>query len=136
MGSYSEVTIRCEKRAFEMISEACRKENFIPDKVLKDEKLDEYTLQWEFVRWEPNIWEDKDVKAVDAVLKKLDELQDPNEKAETGEETGYGYKFIRIGEDIGDIEQRQNDWDIELYVIERADIPEVSDETGVMEITI
>lgn len=37
---------------------------------------------------------------------------------------GLGYKFLRIGENIGDVETDQNDWEIELYAIQRADIPD------------
>lgn len=31
---------------------------------------------------------------------------------------------MRVGENLGDIETDQNDWEIELYVIQCADIPD------------
>lgn len=31
---------------------------------------------------------------------------------------------MRVGENLGDIETDQNDWEIELYAIQRADIPD------------
>ena len=36
---------------------------------------------------------------------------------------GYGYKFIRIGEDDSDVEVRQNNWNIELWIMRQIDIP-------------
>ena len=35
MGYYSDVTIRCEEKAFEMFKEAWKKAEMTPDKVLK-----------------------------------------------------------------------------------------------------
>ena len=53
-------------------------------------------------------------------MDELDELQDPN----NGEDTGYGYRFMRLGEDDNDIETRQNSWDIDLCMTRKIDIPE------------
>ena len=78
---------------------------------------DEYILYWDWIKW----YEDyEDVSAIVKTLDKLDELQDPNDY----ETTVYGYRFMRLGEDDEDTETRGNDWDIELWMIRRIDIPD------------
>lgn len=118
MGYYSEVTIRCEEKAFEMFKEAWRKAEMTPDKVLKtNDGTGNYIIQWDMVRWDTDYPE---VAAINDVIKKLNELQDPSDT----KDEGLGYKFMRVGENLGDIETEQNDWEIELYVIQCADIPD------------
>lgn len=118
MGYYSEVTIRCEEKAFEMFKEAWKKAEMTPDKVLKtNDNNGDYIIQWEMVRWDTDYPE---VAAINDVIKKLNELQDPSDT----KDEGLGYKFMRVGENLGDIETDQNDWEIELYVIQCADIPD------------
>lgn len=118
MGYYSEVTIRCEEKAFEMFKEAWKKAEMTPDKVLKtNDGTEDYIIQWNMVRWDTDYPE---VAAINDVIKKLNELQDPSDT----KDEGLGYKFMRIGENLGDVETDQNDWEIELYVIQCADIPD------------
>lgn len=118
MSYYSEVTIRCEEKAFEMFKEAWQKAEMAPDKVLKtNDETGDYIIQWEMVKWDTDYPE---VAAINNVIKKLNELQDPSDP----KDEGLGYKFLKIGENIGDIETDQNDWEIELYVIQCADIPD------------
>lgn len=118
MGYYSEVTIRCEEKAFEMFKEAWKKAEMTPDKVLKtNDGTGDYIIQWDMVRWDTDYPE---VAAINDVIKKLNELQDPSDT----KDEGLGYKFMRVGENLGDIETDQNDWEIELYVIQCADIPD------------
>lgn len=118
MGYYSEVTIRCEEKAFEMFKEAWKKADITPDKVLKtNDDTGDYIIQWGTVKWDTYYL---DVAAINNVIKKLNELQDPSDT----KNEGLGYKFLRIGENIGDVETDQNDWEIELYAIQRADIPD------------
>lgn len=118
MGYYSEVTIRCEEKAFEMFKEAWKKADITPDKVLKtNDDTGDYIIQWGTVKWDTYCL---DVAAINNVIKKLNELQDPSDT----KNEGLGYKFLRIGENIGDVETDQNDWEIELYAIQRADIPD------------
>lgn len=118
MGYYSEVTIRCEEKAFEMFKEAWKKAEMTPDKVLKtNDGTGDYIIQWNMVRWDTDYPE---VAAINDVIKKLNELQDPSDT----KDEGLGYKFMRVGENLGDIETDQNDWEIELYVIQCADIPD------------
>jgi hypothetical protein len=118
MGYYSEVTIRCEEKAFEMFKEAWKKAEMTPDKVLKtNDGTEDYIIQWQRVKWDTYYL---DVAAINDVIKKLNELQDPSDT----KDEGLGYKFMRVGENLGDIETEQNDWEIELYVIQCADIPD------------
>lgn len=118
MAYYSEVTIRCEEKAFEMFKEAWKKAEMTPYKVLKtNDGTGDYIIQWDMVRWDTDYPE---VAAINDVIKKLNELQDPSDM----KDEGLGYKFLRIGETIGDVETDQNDWEIELYAIQRADIPD------------
>lgn len=118
MGYYSEVTIRCEEKAFEMFKEAWQKAEMTPDKVLKtNDGTGDYIIQWNMVRWDTDYPE---VAAINDVIKKLNELQDPSD----AKDEGLGYKFMRVGENLGDIETDQNDGEIELYVIQCADIPD------------
>ena len=118
MGYYSDVTIRCEEKAFEMFKEAWKKAEMTPDQVLKtNDGTGDYIIQWNMVRWDTDYPE---VAAINDVIKKLNELQDPSDT----KDEGLGYKFMRIGENLGDIETDQNDWEIELYVIQCADIPD------------
>ena len=115
MGYRSEVAIKCEEKAYEMLKETCHDADIMPDKIFKDG--DEYILYWDWIKW----YEDyEDVSAIVKTLDKLDELQDPNDY----ETTGYGYRFMRLGEDDEDTETRVNDLDIELCMIRRIDIPD------------
>lgn len=115
MGYTNEVTIKCEKKAYEMLKRTCHDASIIPDKIFKDG--DEYILYWEWINWYEYY---ENVSAIIKTLDKLDELQDPNNY----EDTGYGYRFVRIGKDNDDIETRENDWDIELHIIRKIAIPD------------
>lgn len=121
MGYRSEVGIKCEEKAYEMLKETCHKINYMPDKIYKEGDL--YILWWDAIKWYE---EYKDIAAIVNTLDKLDELQDPNDY----ETTGHGYKFIRLGENDDDVETRENDWDIELWMLRKIDIPD-----GLEEIT-
>lgn len=89
-----------------------------PDKVLKiNDNTGDYIIQWQRVKWDTYYL---DVAAINDAIKKLNELQDPSDT----KDEGLGYKFMRVGENLGDIETEQNDWEIELYVIQCADIPD------------
>lgn len=59
-------------------------------------------------------------------------MQDPNDY----ETTGYGYKFMRLGEDDNDTETRENDWDIELWMIRRIDIPDGLEEVKEISVSL
>lgn len=67
MGYYSEVTIRCEEKAFEMFKEAWKKTEMIPDKVLKtNDGTEDYIIQWQRVKWDTYYL---DVAAINDVIK-------------------------------------------------------------------
>lgn len=114
MGYRSEVAIKCKEDAYKMLKKTCQKMDIMPNKIFKDG--DEYILHWDCIKW----YEDcEDVSAIIKTLDKLDELQDSNDY----ETTGYGYRFMRLGENDEDIETRENDWNIELWMIRKIDIP-------------
>lgn len=115
MGYRSEVAIKCEEKAYEMLRETCQKVDLMPDKIFKDG--DEYIFYWGWIKW---YGEYEDVAAIENTLNKLDELQEPSDY----ETIGYGYKFMRIGENDDDVETRENDYGIELWMIRKIDIPD------------
>lgn len=115
MGYRSEVAIKCEEKAFEMFRETYKRVELMPDKVYKDG--DYFILYWDWIKWYDSY---EDVGAIESVMDELDELQDPNRE----EKTGYGYRFMRLGEEDTDIETRENDWNIELWMIRKIDIPD------------
>ena len=110
MGYRSEVAIKCEEKAFKMLKETYDRVNFAPHKVYKDE--DCFILYWDWVKWFDCY---DDVSAIEDVMSKLDQLDDTE---------GYGYRFMRLGENDDDIETRENDYNIELWMIRKIDIPE------------
>lgn len=110
MGYRSEVAIKCEEKAFEMLRETYRRVDLEPDKVFKDG--DCFILYWDWVKWY-SIYED--VAAIEDILDKLDELEDT---------TNYGYRFMRLGENDDDVETRENNWNIDLWMIRKIDIPD------------
>lgn len=112
MGYRSDVAIKCEEKAYEMFKQVfSKREMYIePDKIYKDG--DDYILYWEWVKW----YGYEGIDEITNIMNELDEREN-----DTG---GYGYNFIRIGEDIEDAEQRSNDWDVELWMIRKIDIPD------------
>ena len=115
MGYRSEVAIKCEEKAFEMLKETCKRVDCVPDKIYKDGE--QFILYWDWIKWYESY---EDVSAIISTMDKLDELQDPNNY----DETGYGYRFMRLGENDDDVETRGNDWNIELWMIRKIDIPD------------
>lgn len=115
MGYISEVAIKCEEKAFEMLKDTCKMVDCIPDKIYKNGE--QFILYWDWIKWYESYG---DVSAIISTMDKLDELQDPNDY----NETGYGYRFMRLGEDDDDVETRENDWNIELLMIRKIDIPD------------
>lgn len=113
MGYRSEVAIKCEEKAYELFKQVfTEKELYIaPDKIYKDG--DNYILYWDWIKWYE---EYKGVKAIEDVMIDLDD--------HGNKDGGYGYKFMRLGEDDEDTETSSNDWDIELWMIRKIDIPD------------
>ena len=65
MGYRSEVAIKCEEKAYEMLKETCHDADIMPDKIFKDG--DEYILYWDWIKW----YEDyEDVSAIVKTLEK------------------------------------------------------------------
>ena len=88
MGYRSDVTIRCEKKAFQMFKTAWEKVDFKPHRILESGEDGNYTyiLNWNWVKW---YREFEEVSEIMNVCYALDEK----------DEEGYAYKVIEIGED-------------------------------------
>lgn len=121
MAYRSEVAIKCEQKPFEMLIEVCKREDFMPDKILKCGEC--FILHWDWVKW--NDWYDE-VAAVENALAKIEGRGEIEE--------GWCYKFLRIGESLDDVEERgcESDYgEIELNYVCRIDIPKGLEEVGV-----
>ena len=111
MGYRSDVAVKCEEKAYELFKKAIADGGCRPDKIFKEG--DYFIIYWEWMKW----YEDEDdVSAIMDVIYQLD--------ANFSDTPGFGYKYIRIGEDSGDEESSTNNYDIELYVTRKIDIPE------------
>lgn len=115
MGYYSDVGIKCRKKAFEMFREAWNEHNIHPDTVLIDKEHSEYLIAWNCVKWYGKF---KDVSAITDVMDRLDDMPDADIEAKDG----YGYTFARIGDDVCDVEERTNNYEVELWVLRELDI--------------
>lgn len=109
MGYRSDVAIKCESKAFEILKKEIKKGIISPHKIYQDEFG--YTLlYWEWMKW----YED------DPEVQKVTEIMcDLNHFVET---EGYGYVFVRLGEEYDDVSIERNSWDIELPLIHKIDI--------------
>lgn len=111
MGYYSTVAIRCQKNAYEMFKEAYEKNEFAPDKVLTAPDDDgqylseQYLIMWDWVKWYSSY---EAIADIENVMDRLDKKVDAYDDA-------YGYRFVIVGEDTGDIEYRDNCCEIDLY---------------------
>lgn len=119
MGYRSDVSIRCETKAFHKLMSVCRENKFFPEEIYKSEGAGTYTVKWEWVKWYDSYPE---VAAVMNALAEFDRLH--NEDAKDSD--GLGYSFIRLGEETDDIETQTNDYDIEFYVTRDIDTPDTT----------
>lgn len=89
MGYRSDVTIRCEEKAFQMFKTAWEKVDFKPHRIYEsgEDGNYTYTLNWNWVKWYEGCFEEVD--AIEAVCTSLND----------NDEEGYAYKIIEIGED-------------------------------------
>lgn len=111
MGYRSEVAVKCEEKAYELFKKAIADGGCEPDEIFKEG--DYFIIHWEWTKW----YEDEDdVYAIMDVIYQLD--------ANFSDTPGFGYKYIRIGEDSGDEESSTNNYNIELYITRKIDIPE------------
>ena len=114
MGYRSDVGIMCQPKAYEMFK---KEFNVIgPHKVLQRD--DYHLLIWEWVKWYSDF---DDVAKVEEIMNELGEHED---------EDGYGYKFLRIGEEDTDVEDRTNNCEVELWMCREIDIPKGFDEVN------
>lgn len=114
MGYTSDVGIMCQPKAYEMF----KKEFDLigPHKILK--RGDYHLLIWEWVKW---YIEFEDVAKIEEIMNELEEHYD---------EDGYGYKFLRLGEDDTDVEARTNNCEVELWMRREIDIPKGFEEVN------
>lgn len=114
MGYRSEVAIKCEPKAFEMLMNVCNEGYLKPDDVITDGKYK--ILYWDFVKWYSDIFDE--VKSIEKCMRWLDEHHEPDCDDE------LGYHFLRLGEDGSDVEDECNDYDIELNYIRKIELPD------------
>lgn len=117
MGYTSEVAIRCGNKAFEMFMKAINKHKFMPTEIYKDEEYNEYLLYWDCVKW---YGMNPEIMDIEYVMDDLDNIKSP----ESNEDMEYAYSFVRMGEEITDIERRENDYDIFIDIQRTISIPE------------
>lgn len=115
MGYRSDVGIKCGENAYKMFEPVIKGDGFnnwfIPNTVYKDSN-NNYTFIWEWVKWYDEFDE---VQNIEHVMDMLDDIADyDNDK-------GYGYHFIRIGEEYDDIEERYTDY-LDFYVTRTIDV--------------
>jgi hypothetical protein len=99
MGYYSDVVIQCAVKAYDIIKEAYEGVGVKPCKILIDAYDKSRIIKFDSIEWDtycPNI------AAISKAIYSLD-----NDKYAGDED--YAYKFIRIGENCGDIEENYND---------------------------
>lgn len=107
MGYRSDVGIMCQPKAYEMFK---KEFNVIcPHKVLQCG--DYHLLIWEWVKWYDEF---DDVAKANEIMAELNDRD---------HEDGYGYKFLRIGEEDTDVESRTNNYEVELWMRREIDIP-------------
>lgn len=95
----SDVKILCGEKAFEMLNESFKKNDFYPDEILKSDN-NEYLISFYSERWYDHFFHISDINEI---FEKLDEFDsvDNNE--------GYEYKYIRVGEECGDYDEQYNE---------------------------
>lgn len=113
MGYRSEVAIKCEPAAYQMLIAATKGTYYEPDHIYKYEyehfpECVEYTLHWDWVKWYGD-----EVSEIEHTLDYLRENYN--------EENGYGFFLTRIGEEDGDIEHDYNNPELYLGVIIKMD---------------
>ena len=112
MGYRSEVAIKCEHKAFELLMKACENGFMQPDSVLDDDGYK--ILYWDWVKWYSDF---EEIKRIEKCMSWLNENHEPDSDDE------LGYHFLRLGEDGSDVEDKCNDYDIELYYVRQIELP-------------
>lgn len=115
MGYRSDVTVRCEEKAFQMFKEVWEREDFKPNRIFEsgEDGNYTYTFVWNWVKWYDGF------KEVDAIMDVCYTLDEKNED-------GYAYKMIEIGED-NTTEEYSNEagYDVfaDFYVVVDVNLP-------------
>lgn len=110
MGYRSDVVIKCEESAFELFKKAIKNGKLSAGKIYRD--AFGYTLlYWDWTKWYED---DPTVIKVNEIMWELDTTFCYT--------VGYGYVFVRLGEDYSDVEIQGNSSCIELPLIHRIDL--------------
>lgn len=114
MGYRSDVGIMCQPKAYEMFKKEF--DTISPHKILQRD--DYHLLIWEWIKWYPDY---EDIAKVEEIMDELGDHEDEN---------GYGYKFLRLGENDTDVEVRTNNFNVELWMIREIEIPKGFEEVN------
>jgi len=114
MGYMNDVGIMCQPKAYEMFKNEF--DLIGPHKILK--RGDYHLLIWEWVKWDIEF---EDVAKIEEIMDELEEHYD---------EDGYGYKFLRLGEEDTDVEDRTNNCEVELWMHREIEIPKGFEEVN------
>lgn len=117
MGYRSDVGIMCGLNAAERLQKVFNQYDFQPDKVYNGKSWngdDQKLFIFESVKWYENMGY-KEVDAVMDVLSELDDIDDPD--------FADSFKYLRLGEDVTDVELLTNNYHVELYFVRHLDIP-------------
>lgn len=118
MGYYCNVTINCGEELYNRLKELWIDKDFPkPDTILRAD--DDFYIQWFDVKWYSDFLADD--RSPDTVIS---EVLDDLDYVDVEKSPGLGYGICVIGEDLADIEFRQNDYDRRIDVIREALIPQ------------
>lgn len=105
MGYYSDVVIQCNEKAYDIIKEAYEGVGVKPCKILADAYGKSRIIKFDSIEWRTYL---PDIVAISQAIDSLD-----NDKYAGDED--YAYKFIRIGENYEDIEEKYNDIGLSMF---------------------
>ena len=113
MGYYSDVKVICGNKAYEELKQVWEKVHLTPNRVTSDGKSS-WLIEWDYVKWYPNF---EDVNAIEKTVNRI------------AYDESDGIYFVRVGEDINDVEYFGNDkgYDLTDYEFYPTVIIEVPD---------
>ena len=115
MGYRSDIAIKCREDAYKRLKETADKHEIWPDKVFKEgeQQNREFIMFWENTKWDSSF---EEVNALMAEMAKL------NNEHQDGDRLSY--TFVRIGNDIDDIERLTNDYSLKMGIIRQIILPD------------
>lgn len=118
MGYITDVTIRCREDAYSRFKAVWQQEKRFPRPTDLRQVDNDYYIQWAEVKWS-NCYLDFNTspgELIDTVCDSLDEI-------DTEKNPAASYCMCIIGEELENIEIRQNDYDYGLELVREAVIP-------------